>query len=241
MHAAEEDAWGGCPNRAYRAPLTLSCLQETASACLDFLFSLQALTNNSKKASTKPRQLSMCFTANHCHSALCPRTHADTVLAMPNKAARNMLNVKPKWKLAGSAVFSSCSFSVEPGRKGLYALSQSPRSCSTASTGADGSYLSVASQLSKNQENEYSFCCSNLNKLDMNTQDVVDKIFLSAVNTAPSLPFHITADSHVSFTEMQKLLLQVCLLKSMDCFRFLFFLTGASVLPHLIAAITSMV
>lgn len=141
---------GGWPNRAYRAPLTLSCLQETASACLDFLFSLQALTNNSKKASTKPQQLSMCFTANHCHSALCPRTHADTVLAMPNKAARNMLNVKPKWKLAGSAVFSSCSFSVEPGRKGLYALSQSPRSCSTASTGADGSYLSVASQLSKN-------------------------------------------------------------------------------------------
>lgn len=98
MHATA-DAWGGCPKWAHWAPLTPSCLQETASACLDFLFSLQALTNNSKKASTKPKQLSMCFTANHCHSALCPRTYADTVLAMPHKAVRNMLNVKLKRKL----------------------------------------------------------------------------------------------------------------------------------------------
>lgn len=98
MHAAAEDE-GEDAQTEPTGPHSLSCLQETASACLDFLFSLQALTNNSKKASTKPQQLSMCFTANHCHSALCPRTHADTVLAMPNKAARNMLNVKPKWKL----------------------------------------------------------------------------------------------------------------------------------------------
>lgn len=67
--------------------------------CIFFFFPLQALANNSKKAPTKPEQLPESCTENHHHSARCPRTHADTVLAPSSNAAKYMLHVKPKWRL----------------------------------------------------------------------------------------------------------------------------------------------